>query len=533
MKKVISLILFAGAALLPLAARADTRAELLTSIETNLPTNGARQITAAGLRSVLNDLANSAHVPETDGVSVVTSGSYADPGWMTALGWSKITGTPTTLAGYGITDAETPAGAQAKADAAQVAAIGTAATDATTKANAAQAAAIQRANHTGTQTISTVTGLQTALDQSRRAGGYVAFIGDSLTDYGEGYPWYAEILSLGAFRIAAVKSYAGYTTTAIINDNKVADITSLSPAPQCCVVLLGTNDAIAAVSIATFKANVVAIFDSLRSVGITPVVCTLPPLTGSRNSLARQYNEFLRRYALLNRLPLVDHYKALVDPATGNMLAAYDSGDGIHYTAAGGKAMGQATADSLVPLLPPLAPPLADANTGGINLLSNAWLSTDTNADGISDGWSASASSGFGYSRVLDTRGWYWQRVTLAAASGQKQLIGTTVNAGGSTFAVGDRLRVAARIRNGQAGTGKTMLLQFTCYGAGFVTRLNTILSVPVGMTQQINDGVVVKELTVPEGTDFVLMTFLVGAGDGTYDFALPTIHNLTANSLL
>ena len=36
---------------------------------------------------------------------VYTTGSYSNPSWLTALAWSKITGTPTTLAGYGITDA--------------------------------------------------------------------------------------------------------------------------------------------------------------------------------------------------------------------------------------------------------------------------------------------------------------------------------------------------------------------------------------------------------------------------------------------
>jgi len=50
----------------------------------------------------------------------------------------------------------------------------TAASDATTKANAAQAFAIQRANHTGTQAISTVVGLQTALDGKQAAGSYAA-----------------------------------------------------------------------------------------------------------------------------------------------------------------------------------------------------------------------------------------------------------------------------------------------------------------------------------------------------------------------
>lgn len=38
----------------------------------------------------------------TDGVS--TGGSYANPAWLTSLAWSKITSTPTTLSGYGITD---------------------------------------------------------------------------------------------------------------------------------------------------------------------------------------------------------------------------------------------------------------------------------------------------------------------------------------------------------------------------------------------------------------------------------------------
>lgn len=36
---------------------------------------------------------------------VYTSGSYSNPTWITGLAWSKISSTPTTLSGYGITDA--------------------------------------------------------------------------------------------------------------------------------------------------------------------------------------------------------------------------------------------------------------------------------------------------------------------------------------------------------------------------------------------------------------------------------------------
>jgi hypothetical protein len=37
---------------------------------------------------------------------VLTSGSYANPSWITSLAWSKVTSAPTTLSGYGITDAQ-------------------------------------------------------------------------------------------------------------------------------------------------------------------------------------------------------------------------------------------------------------------------------------------------------------------------------------------------------------------------------------------------------------------------------------------
>ena len=94
-----------------------------------------------------------------------------------ASSWAELTGKPSVFppaahthvpadVGLGAVDntadADKPvSAAQAAADAAVASA---AAADATSKANAAKAFAIQRANHTGQQAISTITGLQTALD---------------------------------------------------------------------------------------------------------------------------------------------------------------------------------------------------------------------------------------------------------------------------------------------------------------------------------------------------------------------------------
>ena len=51
--------------------------------------------------------AGTTYLTQTNAVStyVSLSGSYSNPTWITGLAWSKISSTPTTLSGYGITDA--------------------------------------------------------------------------------------------------------------------------------------------------------------------------------------------------------------------------------------------------------------------------------------------------------------------------------------------------------------------------------------------------------------------------------------------
>lgn len=48
--------------------------------------------------------------PLIDDDAIRASVNYANPSWLTALAWSKITSTPTTISGYGITDAPTKTG---------------------------------------------------------------------------------------------------------------------------------------------------------------------------------------------------------------------------------------------------------------------------------------------------------------------------------------------------------------------------------------------------------------------------------------
>lgn len=70
-------------------------------IEIDMATK-ADKATTLTINSVAHDLSGSQVWTVGD---VLTSGSYNNPSWITDLGWGKITGTPTTLGGYGISDA--------------------------------------------------------------------------------------------------------------------------------------------------------------------------------------------------------------------------------------------------------------------------------------------------------------------------------------------------------------------------------------------------------------------------------------------
>lgn len=111
-----------------IASSASALATGSTAIVAQIPTNNNQLANGAGYVTASGSTAFAA----TSGTAASLSGT---------IGVSQVTGTAGTLANIAT---------------AQSAAISTASTDATSKANAAQAFAIQRANHTGTQTASTI-----------------------------------------------------------------------------------------------------------------------------------------------------------------------------------------------------------------------------------------------------------------------------------------------------------------------------------------------------------------------------------------
>lgn len=437
------------------------------------------------------------------------------------------------------------------------------------------------------------------------AGNLAAVLGDSLANNGDGVAYWISALTNQKFCFTSaggsyIKSNPGYTSALMVP--LVGQITALSPRPRYCFISAGSNDAGTGVSSSTFVANITSICDSLRLAGILPVIMGVPPRTGAAGLVA-EYNLRLYRYASRTGTPFLDQFSILVDPATGGYLAAYDSGDGIHPNPSGCKAIAAKAATDLAPLVAPAVSMAGLAMSTG-NVMSGAAHLTDADANGIADWYSATPSSGFAYSRVADSQGWYWQRVTLSSAAGAKTIVGTNhllptlsttlaasasigatslstvgpVTTGGGMYklsgangtyeivransatgsgpyavtlstltplklahsagdtltpfaAVGDTLALAVRVRSGQDAAN--LAPQFTMYtaGQGAVTK-NVIMTSPNianGFRRQLPDSVLYAEAVIPASTAGIQFYFTAGPEDGTYDFALPYIANLSA----
>lgn len=360
-------------------------------------------------------------------------------------------------------------------------------------------------------------------------GPNASFFGDSITWYGEGYGYWAAVLSGGAFRPAHVASNPGYTSTSLLPVID-AQIIQASPKPSWCLILCGANDAQSSVALATFASNVQQMVGMLRAAGITPVLGTVPPNNNDTyDNFVRLYNAWLMRYCEVERVPMVDFYTLVLDHTTGNWKATWDNGDGLHPSNIANKAMGKAVVDTLKPFAIP-RPYLLQPYPGTPNIQGNSNFMVDTNNDGLADNVSgAAADATLAYSRLDDTRGFKWQRLTLTSPAAAKQIQGKAATATAGEFAVGDTIRFAARVRTGQDG-GQTRL-SVTCYTAGYASvTLNRIVTAPVtnGMTRMIEDGVASTELIVPANTEIVTWLYNVGPVSGTYDVAQPTFLNLT-----
>ncbi|QSZ47242.1 GDSL-type esterase/lipase family protein [Arthrobacter sp. D5-1] len=231
-------------------------------------------------------------------------------------------------------------------------------------------------------------------------GNRVVFLGDSLTVREDREPSaaipnprrratsianYASMLSKQRINYVWNAGYAG-DTSAMMLARFDADVTPYKP--SAVFVLAGANDSKVLTPLATYKANMMAIFAKCKSIGARPILATVTPDSEvAKKPYIARYNAWLRRHAAENGYLLVDLYKTMVDPATGNIQAAYDS-DGTHFSLPGIVAAGTAVANTLAPQLPDVGPALPWDNVDPANKITNGLFTGPLGVtSGYPSGW--------------------------------------------------------------------------------------------------------------------------------------------------
>lgn len=221
-------------------------------------------------------------------------------------------------------------------------------------------------------------------------------LGDSITlgsdnntnpTHGASWPTYAMAGSSLRLNLVRNGGVAGNTSAQMLArfDTDVTPYT-----PTLVSIMAGRNDIGGSVSLATFQANIAALVAKVRAIRATPVICTITPTTSTAGDTTRAWNAWLRSYCAANGIRLSDAYSAVVDPATGSYLAAYNSGDDIHPNEAGYAQIGNLLSSDLLTQSLPLAMPrlfdAADTSNLFKTNLNPLFLTTTLSGTGPS-GW--------------------------------------------------------------------------------------------------------------------------------------------------
>ena len=171
--------------------------------------------------------------------------------------------------------------------------------------------------------------------------GLVVCIGDSLTT---GYVPYIQALNpVSVFRPANV---SGELSAATLTRFPAAVV---DQGANVAIIFIGTNDAYGGTAIATVKSNINAMIALCLANNIIPILSTLSPSSAHAgyNATIQAYIDEFNAWIVTLGYPVADIYTAWRDGETDALLAAYDSGDGLHPNAAGSAVESQVFSDLL------------------------------------------------------------------------------------------------------------------------------------------------------------------------------------------
>jgi lysophospholipase L1-like esterase len=395
---------------------------------------------------------------------------------------------------------------------------------------------------------STVNALTVDVTSRPRLGVDCAAVGDSNTigydpptslptDYRpveQSWLFHATFGSRGQLRFLSNEAVGGTTSTQIAAT--VSD--AITAGADVVFVMAGTND-LPSWDAAVFATNVEAMVAECRAADVLPVLLTVPPRATLVDEVA-EANGWLRDWCRRNRVDLIDTHAALINPATGDIAAAYGYGDGVHLNVDGAKLIGQAVVDWAEQRFSAWSPAVASIHAvpSAGNLLGTACFA-GTITSGVPAGWTAVAGSEFSGATagtlVAPTAadsvgcpfaGNWWQ--VAKAASSSTSGIYQTISTG---FSVGDVIEFSGRVQvdDDWSTAGEWYVDAFLSFtGSGGATLA------PVYDVASDADLTFGLRRAVPAGTTAIVCYLRVrrvsGSLTGTVRFGQVAVRNITVD---
>lgn len=351
---------------------------------------------------------------------------------------------------------------------------------------------------------------------------------------GDNWLNWACVLSVGALTWGGVSALGGITSGTCIDKYLPAIIAAK---PRFCAVHVGTNDygqTGYATDGSTTRANLLTIYTTLLAAGIIPIATAFLPkasLTGASASIQQRLTLWVAKTARRLGIPYCDWSPQLFkSDGTGAWVSAAYSSDGTHMLEPAAKLMGASLLSSIQPWLTPGVNYFAHVQNNS-NLTShtpcstNALNLTDTNADGLADGWylntgagtptltAMSASEGMGN----------WQNFT-ATGAGNYQNTGSNV-----AMTPGNKYLLAMKFKT--AGVVSS--------GGQFTIRLADANSNPIvqllGLKSDVTLGALYREFVWPSAaaTNNARLECLVQGANAVLSVGQYICMDMTANGLV
>lgn len=388
----------------------------------------------------------------------------------------------------------------------------------------------------------------------RPANNTCVAIGASITQWGDVYHYpptlsgmYLHQLSIESMqRIRDGGDYAtGGYTFAQIQSTHLPQVLALNPAPGACIIGECTNDIAGAVPFATTVGILKAMVASFLGAGIVPILTTLAPDDAHATKAAvAKWNTWIRRYAALNGLPLLDSAIPLTG-ANGAYADASYTGDNLHPTDLGHRLIAQqGLGDGLADLFPPNSQFLTSRSTIDLtNLFGSGslnWGLFTTNASGVGTGLTNVGSGGTASIVAPDPSDnlmGNWQRISTSSGQAGRALLTFL-----SGWSVGDRLALSARVRargfngaNSYYDVQTQMARSSGTWSQGGSSVSTLVQGLNVGTADV--DGLMYVEFDIYAATTSLRLQIDVGIVSGTgtpvLDVGELTVTNLTTGGLL